>query len=471
MALPTILFNSSTGSDSAASGAGPATALTGTSASTSSDGLTVTLDGSPSLTGVATDGSHVIYLNHSAGRNFGKITGKDDSAKTVTVSDAFTGSLTAKSWAIGGKRLTLAGTASKKLTDNGGAAGDAMPGWILEMESGYTETIAATVDLRRAGDVTSGPIIIRGTSGAATKPIVTFSNNGNGFVARAVYLAFVDFDIRNSNATKTASVAINNGSSLQTTVTRVRIAESGSKFFRGISSLGTGSLVQDCEIGNCAEIGIHAFAGNRIMNCWIHGNTSSGITSAANISVVNCIIEGNGAAGVSLSSASSGSAGGGVIANNTFDSNTGDGLYLSGNSLRTVTDFAILNNIFSNNTGYGVEYLTLSAIAIEAYGHLMRGNAFYNNTSGDTLPSPMPTNLSATTATNPAYVNAAAGNFAIGTALKSKGYPVGGTNYVGTTSTTYSYADPGAAGREEPAGGGGTVYVPQGGGGIGIWRS
>src|SRR5262245_38170373 len=116
MPLPTILVDSTTGSDTAASGAGPATALTGSAASTSADGLTVTLDGSPDLTNVATDGSHAVFLNDSTAgaRNFGKITAKDNVAKTVTVTNAFGASLSGKSWAIGGKRASIGSTTSTK---------------------------------------------------------------------------------------------------------------------------------------------------------------------------------------------------------------------------------------------------------------------------------------------------------------------------------------------------------------------
>src|SRR5574343_1935860 len=115
-AYPVILVDSATGSDSAASGAGPATALTGTGAGTDAGGTVVSLDGSPSLAGVNTDGSHVIYLvDSTAGhRNFAAINDKNDTTKTVTVEQAFTGSLPAtKSWAIGGKRASIGAASSK----------------------------------------------------------------------------------------------------------------------------------------------------------------------------------------------------------------------------------------------------------------------------------------------------------------------------------------------------------------------
>src|SRR3954463_10134754 len=129
MALPTILIDSATGSDTTASGAGPGTALTGSAGVSAGDGLSVTLDGSPDLTGVATDGSHVLYFaDATAGnRNFAKITAANNGTKVVTVSDALGFTLT-KAWAIGGKRASLLGTNSSKLIENNSGNGDAMPG-------------------------------------------------------------------------------------------------------------------------------------------------------------------------------------------------------------------------------------------------------------------------------------------------------------------------------------------------------
>ncbi len=174
MAFPVVKVDSTAGgaSDTACSGAGPSTALTGTAGATDGAGTTVTLDSGTVLTGVDTTGLHVIYLaDTTAGhRRFSRITGTAGSGgatPTVTVADAYTINLTGKSWAIGGTRATVAGAVSLLLFDNNSAAGDAMPGWVVEMQSGHAETgLTATINLRRAGDTTSGPIILRGLPGA-----------------------------------------------------------------------------------------------------------------------------------------------------------------------------------------------------------------------------------------------------------------------------------------------------------------
>src|SRR5688500_14311591 len=100
----TILFNSVSGSDTAASGAGPATAITGSNASYS--GSVFTLDGSPDLSGVVVADS-ILYVDTSTGRKFFDITSIDNTAKTVTVVSAPAGTATGLTWAIGGQRATF----------------------------------------------------------------------------------------------------------------------------------------------------------------------------------------------------------------------------------------------------------------------------------------------------------------------------------------------------------------------------
>ena len=182
MPFPTILIDSATGSDTAASGAGPATALTGPAAGTSADGLTVTLDGSPDLSGVATDGTHVLFLSDSTAgnRNFSRITAKDVAARTVTVAHAFGASLSGKPWAIGGRRASIGSATSRKLADNNVSAGDAMPGWKVRLASGHAETLSGALTWRRAGDTTDGPIVLEGEPGAGTMPVVETGLRGVG---------------------------------------------------------------------------------------------------------------------------------------------------------------------------------------------------------------------------------------------------------------------------------------------------
>lgn len=89
MAFPAIVFNSAEGSDGdGASGAGPATALTGTKAR-----ARVTVGGTrvglfevspPDLSLVATDGSHAALVRAISGRQLFKVTAKKDAQQSTT---------------------------------------------------------------------------------------------------------------------------------------------------------------------------------------------------------------------------------------------------------------------------------------------------------------------------------------------------------------------------------------------------
>jgi hypothetical protein len=459
MALPIISVNSATGSDTLASGAGPATALTGSAASTDGTGLIVTLDGSPDLTDVATDGSHVIFVNDSTAgaRNFGKITAKDNTAKTVTVANAFGLSISGKAWAIGGKRASIGSTTSEKLFDNNSAAGDAMPGWQVKLESGHSETIAATYDFRRSGDTTDGPIVLCGESGAATLPLLTFSNNGGCLSVRASYIQLQDFELRNSNATKTASVAVqSNSGGLDFTVRRVKCNHSTDKFWKFfLTTIGATQIVA-CDVGYCASVGIDSTVNiqlslNYIHHCGSHGISLSGSSAGPRLLYGNLVVSNSGD-GLSYTVSSVG-AHNTAILHNTFANNTGDGLELNSPASEGMfRGLTLLNNLSTHNGGYGFNFSGATAAGLAGNAMNWLGNQTYQNTSGAKNPSTLPIfaddlNL------DPQYVDATNGDYRLGTNLKAAGAPA---SYLGTYGATRSYVDPGAAQRVE-AGSGGPV--------------
>ncbi len=451
MALPIILIDSATGSDTAASGAGPATALTGSAASTSGDGLTVTLDGSPSLTNVATDGSHVIYLaDTTAGaRNFGKITGKDDGAKTVTVNLAFGLSLTNKSWAIGGKRAALTSSTTKKLYDNNGGAGDMAAGWILQLASGHSETgVTTTQTFRRAGDATDGPVVLRGESGYTTLPLLRWNANVSGLTLGVDYIFIQDLDLQNSSATITSADAIvlSNGIS-NVLIQGVKAADQTNNWRNGIifnSNNHAPITIIGCNLGWCTTSGITATNQPTIAYNYIHDGTAVGIiASNGPHNIIGNIIARNGAAGVRCPTGAVGS----CICWNTFDANTGSHVDIEDVAVGA-EQFSIINNILSNGLAYGINFSGgWDLTDVKSVALALIGNVFYNNSSGDSsitslIASHGTNNVSGI---NPDYQDAANGNFTPRNfALLGKAYPVGGTIPVGVASSTYSYATPGA---------------------------
>lgn len=418
MALPTILVDGNDGaaSDSAASGAGPTSAITGSSASTSGDGLTVTLDGSPDLSGVATDGSHVIYLADSTAgnRNFGKITGKDDGADTVTVSDAFGTSLSGLSWAIGGVRATVFGTNSVKLLENNSNNGDMMPGWILEIQAGHTESFSSTVRTRRAGDTTDGAITIKGSS-ETNRPILTYTGTSIAWIVGAGnYQRFENLEFR---STTTTSYCFSSGSGGRySTFRNLKIAHSSNTFSTGFFCNTDPWKIEHCEIAYCTTTGINLTSGI-IDKCRIHNNATgidiSGVTGSS--SVLNCMIYSNTAVGLDMGVINA--HGSRVVVGNVFYANAAGGIDFTDSSERMYGSLIVKHNILVSNTGgYGIEWVTVGIAELSAYGVLWDSNAYYSNTSG---PSDIGTYESAgiggetnrVILTADPFVNAAGGDF------------------------------------------------------------
>ena len=471
MALPTIIINSATGSDTAASGAGPATALTGTLAVPTT--TTVVISDTVDLSGVATDGSAVLYLADAVAgdRDFDNITGvsggPSGSPWTVTVANGFTTSVSSFSWAIGGSRASIGSATSSKLFSNNSAAGDAMPGWTVQLASGHAETLSATLTMRRAGDQTNGAITFQGAPNAATLPVLTFSNNGTAIQMNPSpgFQVVQNFALKNSNATKTASIGINmNGQ--QSFVKGMKIADGTNNFWKPIALTNSGQTVRGCELAYGTAAGI-TVGGNilaaTVLNNYIHNNAVNGITLTAGdiIFIWGNIIAGNTGDGINYPN-TSGTAGRFItVLNNTFDSNTANGVNITGISAEGANS-TISNNIFSNNGAYGINFSNGSVTAAYLSGILLNieGNDFYNNTSGKYNPSYVPSLDEQTL--NPSYNNAGSGDYSVTNAsLKGTGWPVGGSQYVGGTSTTYSYGTAGAA-QPNPSGGGaaGMLYTP-----------
>lgn len=396
MAFPVILVNSATGSDAAASGAGPATALTGSSASTNGAGTTVTLDGSPDLTNVATDGSAVFYFadSTSGNRNFAKITGKDNTAKTVTVAEAFGASLSGKSWAIGGKRASIRGTDSYKLIENNSGNGDAMPGWIIELESAHSETISAQMIPRRAGDVTNGPITLRGASGAATKPVLRITSNINTFnLGACVLWHFEDFEVRAESSGVLTAFLVSSGSSI--TISGITLSRTSTNVFTTGVSLAGGAVLQNSDITGCTTgVATSGAAADQVIGCKIHDNASHGINHTGGDSfgvriAYNLIVD-NGGDGIRSAYSTSGTNRSLSIEFNTIDGNTSDGIEFSGADAVGLSNLRLENNLITSNGGYGVNFSSGSAptlLALQTRGASIRGNNFHGNTSGHSNPS------------------------------------------------------------------------------------
>lgn len=430
MPPPILLFNSSTGSDTLASGAGPATALTGTNASSSVDGLTITLDGSPDLSGVATDGSHVIFFGDgtASSRNFSAITAVDNSAKTVTVGIAFNGSKTGVLWAIGGKRATLGGTTSRKITNGNGTSGDWAAGWTLRLESGYTETLTSTISTRRHGTTADGPMTIEAEPEASVMPVLTWNVNQAGFTVIGNYLHIKGLKLLNTHATKGNSAISCGNATISHVFDSNVIGESGSGWSSGIgfNSNNHGAVtVTNNNIGyNTVGVSFSStnfIAGNTIHNCSSHGVSHS---AGSFLMCCNNLIYNIGGDGIRTSTFMAGA----FIVGNTLDNITGIGINYLDVTSTTQEYLAIVNNCLSNVTGARISWL-ITGTAAKAVGMTCLNNNFHNCGAADPADLPMEDSYSV----DPQYVSAT--DFTPQNAtVKSAGFPDtlgAATNHIG----------------------------------------
>lgn len=443
MALPVILVDSTdvAASDTACSGAGPTTAYTGTAASTSGDGLTVTLDGSHDLTVLAADGSEVIYLaDATAGnRNFGKIVAADNGAQTVTVNTAFGTSLTGLTWAIGGVRASVAGTANGlKLFENNAGNGDMEAGWTVRMLSGHSESIGALFNFRGSG-TNALPKVLEGEAGAVTKPVLTFTTSLNGAIGGAAnYITLRRFKLASTGSSSAFNVAIRwiNSNSLQAYDLTFDETNAFDRCFE-VQNDG-GLLIQNCDC-YAEYTGSSNNAGVIVARVW----------DTDTVRIIGNKIKG-GYRGVYLTGANFGRA---VISHNVFDNQEyhkihvdtnhesieihdnvfydtasgGDGVYIG--DAADLVSLAIYNNVFDTILGYAVNANT--AVPVTSV-HFIGYNAFRNISTGQysaTVDVADKVGVGDVSLAVTPFTNAAAGDFSLntltggGAACRGAGYP------------------------------------------------
>jgi hypothetical protein len=428
MPAPSFVFNNSTGSDTAASGAGPSTAVTGTAAAHTggSASTTITLTNSPDLSNVLTDGTHALWLKTASGRQFSKITGKDNTAKTVTVENSFNiASGSAVDYAIGGKRATIDHADSRKIF-----TADWLLDWSAELQyTGSDYTLTSALNLFESGSGgrtfklfgTGGRVTVRQTANAAVF----------GFAGNAVGYSWMlqNLKLCNSNATKTSAHGVlkGGGNAGGLIAYDVIFGDATNTLNQGVSFAGSataGIYLFNCEVQHCTGIGVnHGTNGAtlHIVACHIHDNGSHGIyIFGGNPCVIlQSIIETNAGDGVDYD-------GQGVepillFEQNTVHANTGHGLdfpfaSVPGRQLR------ILGNNFTANGGYGVRMVATpyeSAVLICDRNNYGLGTGIVNS-SGARLNIPAGPN---DVAVDPQYADAAGGDFTTGENVARLGYP------------------------------------------------
>lgn len=410
MAFPTIIYNASTGSDTLASGAGPATAVTGTAAAHTGGvaSTTITLTNSPDLSGVLTDGSHALWLGQTGARRLTKITGVDNTAKTVTVEDSFNiASGSAVNYAIGGKRQTLNGDTTNR------DWADWKAGWTAEFEAGTYDT-PVTLD-HVAGDVTSGHVTMRAATGAA--PIIRSTANVWTVDVKTRH-QFIGLTFTTSSATKTATASMRStdGNAFEVVMKGCTIdgLQFGVRSHWQIAGTFIANVFKNLVSHVIQRDTFHV--GGIWLNNVMKDNGGVGFScngsTRPDVTFKNNIVHNNAGGGIQV-----GSPNFGLIEGNVIDGNGGDGIDINSNAV-------VINNVITNNSGYGINVGTTWE---SLYHILVDHNAFLNNTSG--LRNNVSAGANDVTLTADPYTSRATDDFTLnntaggGAACIDAGYP------------------------------------------------
>ncbi len=241
-----ILFNSSTGSDSTASGLGPASAVVGSSAELDGTAtVDVSYDGMDLSSISAGD---LLFCDTTSGRKFSVIASVDALSETITTDDAWP-TESGVAWAVGGKRQYL-------FSSNYRAEfADAMQtGWAVSLESGYTETHNGSAIGFNTGDLRSFTSQIRTTiTGDASNP-ATFVSVINGFATHFDFNGSSGVEFRNCSFAAYRGTSVGSGGEVRYSVRCANYSIMRNCTFlaqrtyneTGICNTNTSSVLIDC---------------------------------------------------------------------------------------------------------------------------------------------------------------------------------------------------------------------------------
>ncbi len=411
MAFPTIYFESGTSGSGSSDSA--SAKHTGTAATVS--GSVVTLDGSPDLSDVATDGSETIYLDQATNSNqkIFRITAVDNGADTVTVDTAPTG-VTSSNWAIGGQRALTAAEWE----------GAAAAGWTFQL--GYDISGSGdVVTCRAAGDPT-GDGRIRFVGKPGIRPTITCTGANQCIEPGTLgYWHIENLECAQQGASGDA-VNLRKG----WVVNNVLVTDAGDD---GVHEFSDDNLLVDCEVSGCADGGF-VFR-NVAFGCYIHDNTGEGFDAFSVIPVmINCISDTNGQDNFHCSVAD----GGVTIINCTSYNSGGHGVLVEGNAYWAI----VANTISADEGGYNIN-ITMTG-GERSFVHF--NNILFNGTSGNANGFSLD---SSEVTTDPQFTDAANGDFSVASNSPARGAGWPGA-FPGGLST--GYPDIGAV-QGQPVGG------------------
>lgn len=400
-----ILFNNSTGSDTAASGCGPATAIS-VMMQTSAGSNVATASWSGTISA-----GDLMYIPDSSftGRKFNVVAVVGSG--TLTFDDNWDDSSFGTSGYVGGKRATFDHADSRRLFD-----ADSDLNWIIETETDQSISSAITVS--------AAYLQLRGAND--TQRTITQSADAVHLsVGVRMYLSHLKF--QNSNASKTNAFAFTH------TVNYV-----APQAYRCVFGDATNKLASACSQGSVNYQTI-IFYQCEVVHCVSHGIP---YWTNGTFFLNQCLVDSNGGSGTAATHNSNRM----TVTSSIFSNNTDDGI-LVGNSPANAFGCVFYNNgrdgyncaygagafqncIFHSNGRYGIGALYTSGFVEQC--------VFYNNTTADMFStyyyqeSQSSQQRDSITLTADPFVDAANGDFNLnadaggGATLRSTNYTLGG---------------------------------------------
>ena len=300
-----------------------------------------------------------------------------------------------------------------RLLMNNSTTGDGFAGTVvinLQLKSGHTETATQQIRMHSGtATVTKGQWVIRGEPGAATRPIVTSSLNGNSFLIQQ-FCRLEGFAIVGNSGASHAAIAA------QATTLNFRCAEivnmdiSGSRVGVAWGNGNTGILIADSVIRDpvsgttygIAHTGWAVEVRNTVVKGYTYGFYSTFASTGTVVRLIDSAFVGCTSHGVWLNTSAT------VVPNNApcwhisgcvIASNGGDGIRLSAsNSANSEATgncyyFWMYDTVIANNTGWGINLDNGSVSAatklaiLQSMGSHIRTCNFHNNGSGVISPT------------------------------------------------------------------------------------
>lgn len=416
-----MLFNSSTGSDTAASGLGPASALSGVFASTTSASAVVT-----GITTTGVTAGDMLWVQSSSGRQFGVIASVD-SGTQVTCDDVFANSESSRTWAIGGKRATLDSVDSRRVFD------DLHGGWVIKSETSQT---------------VSSPIAMTGFGDPDNLAVIDLGGNTVTYTSSSSFPLTLETNCLLKNGTFTKTTGSPSGIRVRSAANWglgvcENIAMNGFSIGFYVDSYRTGHFHKCSASGG--GFGFYAYVSVlTCAECVATNNTSAGFyCNNHSLKISDCISSFNSVGFQNTSAARSD-----IIVNSIAHGNTSHGIDTPSAIERCS------GNILVSNGGYGIN--TSASVFKD-----VNRNAFYNNTSGEVTSRSFDLGYDITLTADP-FVDAANLDFNLnsaaggGATLRATNYTIVGVSPPTPTAGTQYY--PFRQWVEDEFGGGGATH-------------